>query len=236
MSALLMSILDEITQTTDREKRKYLWLAYLQQLDQHLKSYRLSPSYKELNSIRNELRGMIDHAADLRSAHQSFIGIDPDLLKGLYKTKISQEDIDLLLEDIESLMLPSSESKSSAFLDFKEFVYSITKVEPIGIEQLYTKEGYAFVKTSDVAITKVFQYKISTYANAALRIKVYFKPIMEFRYSLSRTFERVKKEIQKHHDSTSLNSYLIECRYALPFEQTVLPVAKGSLVQFINAR
>lgn len=236
MSASLMKFIDKITQTRDREKRKYLWLAYLQQLDDHLRSYKLSPSYRELNSVKRELQEIVDNVANLKEAHKELIGLDTSIFNGLYKSKISQEDIDQLIEDIEQLMLPSTINKSSAFLEFKQFVYSITSVEPIGIEQLYDKEGFAFIKHSEHALTKVYQYKISSYANAAKRIKVYFHPLMEFRYTLTRTYEHVKRELHKNNTLMQLNSYLIECRYKMPLEQTILPVAKGSLVQFLNKR
>lgn len=236
MSALLMKITDEILQTHDREKRIYLWLAYLQKLDEQLKEYRLSPSYRELHRIKKELSAILDHTNSLKDDHKQLIGFDLEQFKSLYKDRVQQEDIDQLLEDINDILLPTSLSRHSAFTDLKEFAYNSTKVEPIGIEQLYTKEGYAFVKTADAPLTRVYRYKISTYTNEDLRVKVYFDQLREFNMSISQSIESIKKELNNAQKMLKYNGYLIECKFNLPYEHTLLPIAKGSLVHFLSAR
>ena len=228
-----MKIFEEIIQTTDREKRQYLWLAFLQATDANLKALELSPRYKEIKRINDELNCFLDSASWLKEGGKSLIGFDQNTLRPIYESSVSQEDIEYLIEDMRQLFIPSTEHKQHNFQQLKEFVYQSISVEPIGIEQLYNKEGFALIKYTASDTTRIFKYKISSYANAKERITVYMNLINEFCYSISNNFEQIKMKLNR---DSNLNAYLIQCDVEVPFNNTLIPVAKGSLYKYLQQR
>lgn len=231
-----MKIIDLILETSDREKRKYLWLAYLKKIDTELQALCLSPSYKEVKELQTELQQFIANCEQLKWDSKWIAGLDLKRLQPIFGTKVSQHEIDYLLNEMKEVFMPHTVQKHDELVALKQFAYSLTEIEPIGIEQLYDKEGYAFVKYKEDKHTKVYHYKISSYANTASRIKVYLQAVMEFYHSFSCSFESVKLELNRKQQLIPYNSYLVQYGIPLPYNATVLPVVKGALYSFLNER
>ncbi|MBR9861068.1 hypothetical protein GYB22_10060 [bacterium] len=228
-------MIDEIFNIADREKRNYVWLSFLKNAEEQFRKMQLSPGYKQIKNAQNEIAQAIDEITRLKELHKSLKGFDLQNHKALFKSKIFQEDIDLWLEDLQESFLPASIKKVKEFDQLKDFVYSITDISPVGIEQLYNKEGYVFIKYREEADTQVYQYKISTYTNAAERRKVYLQPLMTVKESIHFSFHTLKKELNRKHNPIMLNGYLLECSVKVPFETTLVPIAKGKLCRYLKS-
>jgi hypothetical protein len=211
-------------------------LAYLRKVDNNLKALELSPRYRELSTIYTELKNFIQTTDQLKEQDKRLLGFAEESYEPVFHSNVSQEDIEYLLEDMRSIFLPATELKHANFTQLKEFVYHSTKVEPIGIEQLYNKEGYAMVKYESDKLTQVYRYKISSYANTSSRIKVYLHYLDSFEYSLSQSFEGMKAKLNEKETFGSLNTYLVQCALEVPYDSTLLPIVKGSLYKYISTR
>ena len=232
---MMKKFIDDIFNIPDREKRNYLWLSYIKKADDRFRKMQLSPDYKQLKIAYKEIQTAIEEIERLKEMHKSLEGFDLSTKEALFESKIFQEDIDLWHDDLRNHFLPSSEKKVQEFNQLKDFVYSITEISPIGIEQLYNREGYIFIKYQKERRTSIFKYKISSYTNSEQRYKVYFNPLMHVEESIYQSFHQIKKQLNRNHQPILLNSYLLECSVPVPFETTLIPIAKGKLCRYLKS-
>ena len=135
---------------------------------------------------------------------------------------------------MQTTYLPQLEKRISAFTDLKHFLYNVVKIEPIGILNLYNKEGYIFLRNSDSKFVKTYSYFISNYVNNNKRTLVKLSPIDEFKYSISYGYNQHKKRLN-HNRKVYLNCFAIESEMDLPLDSTFIAIAKGKLSKYLAA-
>jgi hypothetical protein len=107
---------------------------------------------------------------------------------------------------------------------------------PVGLIPLETKEGYFFLSDGKVRDTKVYQYSLSIFEkhNEKYRsIKTEF--IADWERNLVNTYEQIKSELIRHRTNLPNPAvYGIETELSFPIEETLLPIAKRSLVKYLS--
>jgi hypothetical protein len=110
-------------------------------------------------------------------------------------------------------------------------------ITPVGLIPLDTQEGYFFLSSGNVKSTRVYQYRLSIFEKHDEKyrsIKTAF--IDNWVRSISSTYEQIKSELIRHRkDLPNPAVYSIETELSFPLEETLLPVAKRSLVKIISA-
>jgi hypothetical protein len=119
-----------------------------------------------------------------------------------------------------------------------EFVEDNMTISPIGLVPLDIQEGYFFLSAGKTKTTRIYQYRLSIFEKHDEKyrsMKTSYVDLLQ--RSIANTYENIKYELIKSKRTDIVNPavYSIETGLDLPVEETLLPIAKRSLVKFISA-
>jgi hypothetical protein len=221
----------------DLELKKYTLLAYLQQVNKYFDVNKLYPHlsdlifhYNNLVSFRENKRFLQEHFP------KKFTGIQLQKLKLLYQQMIEDDE---LMQELEAIINYAAENMKSAIssgAEIYEFVEDKLTIFPVGLIPLDIQEGYFFLSNDKSKDTKVYQYRLSIFEKHDERyrsIRTHF--IASWQRSIVNTYEQIKHElIRSQKEFANPAVYCIQSSYKFPVEETLLPVAKRSLVRYIS--
>lgn len=221
----------------DFEYKKYLLLAYFQQVKEHFKEKKLYP-----------------HFADLLFHYQNLIAIKENkkLLQELFPNKLTAADLANLtlayeqmvkddemmteLEDIIQFSIPIFKDHMYEGRDLYDAIENKMQISPIGISPLNPEQGYLFLNPYTTSDTHIYSYRMTIFTQAEERYRGIHLHYMETKpKSISNTYENMKVELVKRHkEMPNPATYLIETKTYAPLEESVLPIAKRVLVKYIS--
>ena len=150
------------------------------------------------------------------------------------------EDDELMkeLEDIIHYSAGKIKSTISNGTEIYEFVEEKISIAPVGILPLDTQEGYFFLSSGNINSTHVYHYRLSIFEKHDERYRSIKTTYLDKRSrSISSTYEHIKSElIRFRKDLPNPAVYSIETSLSFPVDETLLPIAKRSLVKFITVQ
>lgn len=219
------------TGATDEEMARYHVLGGLQRVRRAFAATQVYPHLAELIRLRAALRQIADEAQSLRERRPGTLsGIDLDAGRLLYEKPEAEW---LLFEALIDWALPLIEEVIEEGRTLYEFVDEHSRVETVGIVPAYQDEGYLLVPDARAARLRVLRYAVALFTRA------------EERYRSLRTAEiaeapadappqEVKRAlIAQRPDLPNPATYRLETDLDFPVEETVLPVAKRKLLQYL---
>jgi len=223
--------------TIDFEYKKYLLLAYLQQTTKNFDEKKLYPKLSEL----------MEHYKNLQVFREKKLTVAKDFPKQIskfdfekFKVEYSQlfED-DELLKEIDSIVdfaLPKIENQLGLGKELYEEVEDKLEIFPVGILPLRTDKGYFFLSDFLKKLVSVYFYRITIFENLHEKFRgIHTQLMFNYTTTVSDTFERVKyRLIEENRHLPNPATYAVEFKYSFPLPETMLPVAKRSLVRFIS--
>ena len=119
-----------------------------------------------------------------------------------------------------------------------EFIEDKLTIFPIGIIPLEINEGYFFLNEGKARNTKVYQYRLSIFEKHDEKYRsIRTEFIADWERNIVNTYENIKSElIRGKKDLPNPAVYSIEINLACPVEETLLPIAKRSLVRYISGK
>jgi hypothetical protein len=222
----------------DFELKKYTLLAYLQEVNKYFNENKLYPQladvifhYHNIVAFRENKKYLQEHFP------KKLTGIQLEKLQLLYEQMIEDDELMQELEDIINFSAGIIKSTITSGTEIYEFVEEKININPVGIIPLDTQEGYFFLSAGERSRTHVYHYRLSIFEKHDERyrsIKTSF--VDHWIRSLSSTYEHIKAELIRHRkDLPNPAVYSIETDLGFPVHETLLPVAKRSLVKFISA-
>ncbi len=220
----------------DFEYKKYLLLAYLQQVDARFRESALYPEMAELVSH-------YQNALSLKAGHEEMAQKFPKELKEadlanrklVYETKVEIPEAWQELMHILDFSIPEFKKYLDEGKNIYQWAESQLEIRPLGIHVLDPREGYVLVRREPETKTKIYRYSITLFEqfNETFRgLNLEF--VEDVEKSKFESYEFLKLELLKKYRSHSLSAaYLIESRACLPWESTLMPVAKRSLVRYL---
>ena len=141
------------------------------------------------------------------------------------------------LEDIIHFSAGKMKSAIHSGAEIYEFVEEKIIINPVGIIPLDTQEGYFFLTTGKPHLTKVYHYRLSIFEKHDEKYRSIKTSFLDHRLrSISSTYEHIKSELIRHRKELPNPAvYSIETELSFPVDETLLPIAKRSLVKFITA-
>ncbi|MBS1975600.1 MAG: hypothetical protein JST13_14710, partial [Bacteroidetes bacterium] len=96
-------------------------------------------------------------------------------------------------------------------------------------------EGYFFLNEGNHQATRVYQYRLSFFEKHDEKYRsIRTEYIHTWERSMANSYERIKSELIKtKKDLPNPAVYSIETELKFPVEETLLPIAKRSLVRYI---
>ncbi|GAA4734156.1 hypothetical protein [Flavisolibacter ginsenosidimutans] len=221
----------------DFELKKYTLLAYLQQINKQFGENKLYPQLADLIFHYNNIVAFRENKKYLQEQFpKKLTGIQIEKLQVLYEQMIEDTELMQELEDIIYYAADTMKTTISSGAEIYEFVEGNLTISPVGLLPLDVQEGYFFLSAGKSKATRVYQYRLSIFEkhNEAFRsIKTTYVEILQ--RSMVNTYENIKYDlIRSRGHLPNPAVYSIETRLSFPVEETLLPVAKRSLVKYIS--
>jgi len=221
----------------DFELKKYTLLAYLQEINKYFNENKLYPQlsdiifhYNSLVAFKENKRFLQDHFP------KKFSGVQLEKLELLYEQMIGDDELMSELENI--INYASSEMKSTINngTQIYEFVEDKLTICPIGLVPLDQNEGYFFLSQGDARETRVYQYRLSIFEKHDEKYRSIKTEFVDWwARNMVNTYANIKAELlRKKTDLPNPAVYSIETPLAYPMEETLLPIAKRTLVRYLT--
>jgi hypothetical protein len=219
----------------DFEYKKYVLLAYLQDIDQQFNRNRLFPHLPELKYHYNSCTTLRSTKQSIRSAFPKDItGVNLTTWKPVYEEKVQEDPYLAELNYILDFAIPKlSKSLDDGADKFSEIGENIS-ISPLGIVPLRLEEGYLFFVDALEKMVSIFRYQLALYNEFKER---YLKTIFidTVRTGLGNTVEQIKIDLVKKYRSwPNPAAYVVESKYDYPLHETLLPVTKHLMIKHLN--
>ncbi len=221
----------------DFERKKYQLLAYLQQINQHFHKTKLYPDLNDLVFHYNNLVKFKENKSAIQKAFPERLShADIEAVKLTYEKMVKD---DSLMQEIEYIINFSLNQLNPAIIEGKEiydFVESRLSIEPIGVMPLYPYQGYLLLRNGEEKGIIVYEYQVTIFESKDEKYRgINTAFVTSYERSFIHTPEAIKNDlIVNRREFPNPAVYHIESDITFPLEQTLLPLAKRSLVKHIS--
>ncbi|HEU4471117.1 MAG TPA: hypothetical protein VFR58_08545 [Flavisolibacter sp.] len=221
----------------DFELKKYTLLAYLQEINSHFGENRLYPQLADLIFHYNNIVAFRENKKYLQEHFpKKLTGLQIEKLQVLYEQMIEDTALMQELEEIINYSAGEMRTTISSGAEIYEFVEENLTITPIGLVPLDIQEGYFFLSSGNSKNTLVYQYRLSIFEKHSEKFRSIKTSYLEqLQRSMANTYENIKYTLIKNRSELPNPAvYSIETELNFPVEETLLPIAKRSLVKFIS--
>jgi hypothetical protein len=223
----------------DFELKKYTLLAYLQEVNKYFNENKLYPQLADVIFHYNNIVAFRENKKFLQEHFpKKLSGVQMQKLQVLYEQMIEDDELMQELEDIINYSATTIKSTIHNGTEIYEFVEDKLTISPVGLIPLDINEGYFFLSSGNNKTTRVYQYRLSFFEKHDEKyrsIKTSYIDAMQ--RSITSTYEHIKSDlIRSRADIPNPAVYSIEVNLSFPVDETLLPIAKRSLVKFISSQ
>jgi hypothetical protein len=220
----------------DFELKKYTLLAYLQQVNRYFNENKLYPQLADVIFHYNNLVAFRENKKFLQEHFpKKLTGIQMEKLQFLYQQMVEDDELMKELEQIINYSTSTMKKTISSGTEIYEFIEDKLVITPIGLVPLDTNEGYFFL-SSGRKNTRVYYYRLSFFEKHDEKYRsIRTAYIDNQRRSMSNTYETIKADLIRHRNELPNPAvYAVEIDLNFPYSETLLPIAKRSLVKYIS--
>ncbi|MFN4315073.1 MAG: hypothetical protein ACK4E0_12305 [Chitinophagaceae bacterium] len=222
----------------DFELKKYTLLAYLQEVGKYFDANKLYPQLADIVFHYNNLVAFRENKKFLQEHFpKKLTGIQLEKLQLLYEQMIEDTDLMAELEEIIHYATETMRTTLRTGASIYEFVEEQIDIMPVGLIPLDTKEGYFFLRSGNARQALVYHYRLSIFEKHDEKYRAIKTALLDRRqFGISHTYENLKAElIRNRTDLPNPAVYAVETELRFPVDETLLPIAKRSLVKYITA-
>lgn len=222
----------------DFELKKYTLLAYLQEVNKHFGENKLYPQLADIIFHFNNLVAFRENKKYLQEQFPKKLSmIQMEKLQMLYEQMIEDDELMRELEAIINYSADTIKTTISNGTEIYEYVEDKLNIFPVGIVPLEINEGYFFLAEGSQKKTRVYQYRLSIFQKQNEKYRsIKTEYISHWDRSIANTYENIKAELLRiKKDLPNPAVYCIETGLTYPVDETLLPIAKRSLVRYISA-
>lgn len=222
----------------DFEYKKYILLDYLQEINHHFDKSKLYPNLTDLIFHFNNLLYFKKNKSMLQQAFpQRLTKADLDAVQLTYQKIV---DDDSSMREIEHIITYALQKMDPAIQTGKEiydFVERHLNIDPVGIVPLLPYHGYFSLRNGKERTNFIYEYQITIFENKDDKYRgININFIDTWEQSITNTPEAVKLDlIRRNKYLPNPAVYYVQSDITFPLEQTLLPVAKRSLVKYISS-
>ncbi len=222
----------------DFELKKYILLAYLQQVNLYFNQNKLYPQladiifhYNNIVAFRENRRFLQEHFP------KQLTEVNLKKLQMQYEKIIEDNELMKELEDIVHYSAEKIKNTIQNGTEIYEFVEAKLNIEPVGLIPLDTSEGYLLICDGRFNTTVAYQYHLTIYEKHDEKYRgIRTDFVNRWIRSVSNSAENIKAELIKNRPQLPNPAvYNIETPLAYPMEETLLPIAKRSFVKYISS-
>lgn len=221
----------------DFELKKYTLLSYLQEINRYFNENKLYPQLADLIFHYNNIVAFRENKKYLQEHFpKKLTGIQIEKLQVLYEQMIADDGLMQELEEIISYSANEMKTTISNGAEIYEFVEEKLTISPIGIIPIDIHEGYFFLSAGNSKSTHVYQYRLSFFEKHDEKFRSIKTSYIEMMHrSMVNTYENLKTTLIRNRSGIPNPAvYSIETELSFPVEETLLPIAKRSLVKYLT--
>jgi len=222
----------------DFEYKKYILLAYLQEVNKHFELNRLYPDMSELISHYHNTKILKENKKQLfDSFPQQMKKVDVQHFFIQYEKLLQDDELMKEIENIIDYSIPKFEHYLNEGKQIYEFAEKHMEIFPIGVIPLNTDYGYLFLKGGKQNETNVFEYRITIFEQPTEKYRgINTSFVKAYNFTFTNTFESIKTDLLRSNKNfPNPAAYAIETDLNLPLHETFLPIAKRTLVRYVAA-
>lgn len=221
----------------DFELKKYTLLSYLQEVNKYFNENKLYPQlsdvifhYENLVALRNNKKYLQEQFP------KKLTGMQIQQLQLLYEQIIEDDELMQELEDIINYSAHEIQTTISSGTAIYEFVEEKLTIFPVGLIPLDSHEGYFFLSEGSHRNTRVYQYKLSIFEKHDEKYRsIRTEYLDQWTRNIANSYENIKSELLRlRKDLPNPAVYSIETDLSFPVDETLLPIAKRSLVRYLS--
>ena len=223
----------------DFELKKYTLLAYLKEVNKYFDESKLYPQLSEVIFHYNNLVAFRENKKFLQEHFpKKLSGIQLEKLQLLYEQMIDDDELMQELEDIINFSATKMKGTINCGVEIYELVEENLLINPVGIIPLDTQEGYFFLNTSLQKQTLVYHYRLAFFEKHDEKYRsMKTAYVNSWDKNFVNTFESIKSELIRYRNQLPNPAvYSIQIELGFPVEETLLPIAKRSLVKYISTQ
>ncbi len=221
----------------DFEHKKYKLLAYLQDIGRLFSENKLYPQLSDLVFHYNSLLAFREHKEVLQKFFPKRLSaMNLEKLQVIYLQMIQDDDLMQELWEIIEYSLGTMNDTIRQGTEIYDWVEARMNISPVGIIPLHTREGYMLLRNGTAPEIQAYRYRITIFHRHDEKYcGIHTEYISNYRKSFAHTYESVKSDlIQQRTDLPNPAVYSVETGLTFPVDETLLPVARRSLVKFIS--
>lgn len=221
----------------DFEHKKYTLLAYLQQINRFFNQHKLYPQLGDVVFHYNNLRAFAENKQYLEQQFpRRLTALSIERLQVLYEQIIADEELMRELENIVQYALQKMDRTIREGTELYDFVEDKLSIAPVGLVPLDIHEGYMLLCDGHASDTLVYQYRLTIFERHDERYRgIHTELISTYTRNLVNTSQNIKSDLIRHRKELPNPAvYVVETVLKFPLEETLLPVAKRSLVKFLT--
>lgn len=221
----------------DFEYKKYILLAYLQEVKNSFKQVELYPYLSDLIfHYQNLLTVKTNQQLLFENFPQHITKADFENLN-LHYTKMVQHDG--IMEEIENIIgyaLPQLQSTMKEGKDIYEYIANNMEISMVGIRPLSFDMGYLFLDEEHNQEMSIYEYQITIFENASEKFRGIHTTFVERKVkTIFYSFEKIKLDlIRRRNNMPNPATYLVHSKVSCSLDATLLPVAKRLLMQHLG--
>ncbi|MGC4034598.1 MAG: hypothetical protein QM764_01465 [Chitinophagaceae bacterium] len=223
----------------DFELKKYTLLAYLQEVGKYFNENKLYPQLADVIFHYNNIVAFRENKKFLQEHFpKKLTGVQMQKLQVLYEQMIQDDELMQELEDIINYSASTIKKTILNGTEIYEFVEDKLTISPVGLIPLDINEGYFFLSSGNTKTTRVYQYRLSFFEKHDEKYRSIKTSYIDAKQrGVASTYEHIKSElIRSRTDFPNPAVYSIEVNLSFPVDETLLPIAKRSLVKFISSQ
>lgn len=223
----------------DFEHKQYQLLAYLQQINAHFNRTQLYPNLNDLIFHYNNLKKFKNDKTTLESSFPVRLSnIDVQAVKITYERIVND---DAMMQEIGQIITYATRKIKRAIKEGQEihdFVERHLNISEVGMRPLYPFHGYLLLRNGDDRGVRVYEYQVTLFENQHEKYRgIHTTYITKYeRHFVYNTPEAIRKDlIHTRRELPNPAVYQVESDITFPIENTLLPLAKKTLVKTISA-
>nr|WP_079715398.1 hypothetical protein [Parapedobacter luteus] len=223
----------------DFEHKQYQLLAYLQQINAHFNKTRLYPNLNDLIFHYNNLKKFKQDKTTLEAGFPVRLSsIDMAAVKITYEKIVND---DTMMQEIGQIISYAASKIKPAIKEGQEihdFVESHLVISEVGMRPLYPNNGYLLLRNGDEKGIRVYEYQVTLFESQHEKYRgIHTTYLTKYeRHFIYNTPEAIRKDlIHTRRELPNPAVYQVESDITFPVENTLLPLAKKTLVKTISA-
>lgn len=221
----------------DVEYKRYVLLAYLQEVSNNFDRNMLYPFMADLIQHYMNLKKFKDDTEKLASSFPKELkSIDTMKYRMIYEKLYENDDLINELNEIINYSIPQFELYLNEGKKIYDFVEKKLHISPVGLLPLYSGEGYMLLNNGEDVQTLVYEYQMTIFEQADEKFRaIHTNFVTSYKRSIINTNENIKRDlIRTNKKFPNPATFAVESEMNIPVEATLLPIAKRSLAAYVT--